>query len=74
MKLSDLKERATASELTLIEKVEERMGESSRRAMSEYLTKWTGLNPPPLGNFSMGDLERFRGWYGRFQEVLANFK
>lgn len=71
MTLEDLKKRATASELTLIEATESAVRASLTTDMLTLLASYLHENPPPSReDFRFGGNDVYREWFSRLSKHL----
>jgi hypothetical protein len=70
MTLDELKKRATASELTLIEATEKTLRKEVIRDVTTRLVNFIGDNPPPSREDHKFDQSAGRRWSERLAEAL----
>lgn len=68
MTLEDLKKRATAAEITLIETIEKMVSEEANSKALDRVKKFVAGNEPTIR--SREDQESMRGWFHRLQDYL----
>ena len=69
MNLEDLKKRATASEITLIETVEKALQAEMTRRIKEEAVRFIRAHPPVIDRFEKPDVT-IREWVARFEKHL----
>jgi hypothetical protein len=70
MTLQDLKQRATASELTLIEKTESLLREEAVSAMRKAAVEFIQRFPPPDREILHFEPDALRDWLGKFTKTV----
>lgn len=74
MTFDELRKRATAAELTLIDTVIKLMDEELTAKVKQRATKFLMANHPPSREVAMFDREAMGNWAKRFSEALEEVK